>query len=120
MERVRGLNQIVEVLRNQASDKSSRARKQASNERAAQPGKFDVAQLERHISERIKSIDADDPDRDLRAGQVFIGSVLGWEFGDELIQDNGFAEMIQEIHNMIESDPKLSKTFRHLIGQLIR
>ena len=125
MDPVNGLNRLMELLRRRMTETPSRVEKRAiSTSRSAyteQPSvKPSLAQLEAGIAERIKCVDPSDENYNTKATRIFIESVLKWEFGEELIQDTHFAEMVREVNNMFKSDPNIQKGFNALLTRMRR
>lgn len=121
MEPVSGLSSIIEILRQQINNKSTRTGKKTrtSSTRDASPAKTqarpDIQQLERHISAQIQALDVDEEKRDLRAMQIFIGEVLAWEFGDEVVQDDRFPELLEEVCRIMSKEPRIKQQLDLLI-----
>lgn len=65
----------------------------------------DIASL---VARRVQSIDPDDPNRHRKAFHVFLESVLLAEFGDNLINDAGFHQLVEDVHSQMEADADLA------------
>jgi hypothetical protein len=53
---------------------------------------------------RIAAIDPDDPQRERKAFDLFLESILISEFGDALCNDPAFYDMAEKIHTQMEAD----------------
>ncbi|MES9938909.1 MAG: hypothetical protein ABW104_03955 [Candidatus Thiodiazotropha sp. 6PLUC2] len=81
--------------------------------------KVDLAQLNKRISDRINRLAPDERQGD-RAVQLFIDSILAWEFGEELLQSDSFSKYSNKIQEAVKSDARLSHEFRLLLESLDR
>lgn len=57
---------------------------------------------------RVQAIDPDDPNRHRKAFHVFLESVLLAEFGENLINDAGFHQLVEDVHSQMEADADLA------------
>ena len=81
--------------------------KQPAAERTAASGApKDVAAL---VARRVQSIDPDDPDRPRKAFRVYLESVLLAEFGEHLVNDAGFHQLVDSVHSEMDGDPELAR-----------
>ncbi|MEW8041049.1 MAG: hypothetical protein AB2777_16030 [Candidatus Thiodiazotropha endolucinida] len=81
------------------------------------PKKLSLDQLKLRITERINRLPPEERGGD-KAVQLFINTVLAWEFGDELLQSDSFSKYSKQIRMAINSDSKLNYEFNHLIKSL--
>ena len=51
---------------------------------------------------------------------MFLESVLSWQFGDELLLDRGFEEMIAGVQEALQSHPRLEQRLAQLLRDLAR
>jgi hypothetical protein len=127
MDPVSKLTRLLEALRLQQSG-SKRSNKASATTEAKQtttklqnnsksPHKLSLDQLNLRISERINRLPPDEREGD-QAVQIFIDSVLAWEFGDELLQSDLFSKYSKQIRVTINNDTKLKDEFNHLIKLL--
>jgi hypothetical protein len=117
---VDAIGQLVTLIRAQLSarpDKTpftpatAHARKQAP---AAKP-----SSLEALIQRRIKSIDRDDPKRGRKAFRVFLESVLLAQFGEQLINDPQFYQIVDDVQSAMERDPEVGVLIETAIEHLL-
>lgn len=59
------------------------------------------------IARRIQEIDNETPNPERRAFHIFLESVVLAELGDHLANDPGFYQLIDDVHQQMEADPKL-------------
>lgn len=123
MDPVSNLSQLVETLRRQLSprlDQSAIAKPGVKNKLASphhsQPAA--VGELQATLAHRIKAINPDDKRRTHKATRIFLETVLSNEFGDVLLNDPRFGELIEEIQATMEADEELQSKLEALILQL--
>jgi hypothetical protein len=105
----------VAALRRQQPGKAMPAPKQASSgDHSAAP---DVAAV---IAQRIRSISADDPERERKALRVFLETVLLTELGADLVNDPSFSAMVDHVQREMASDPDLAAASREAAQTLLR
>lgn len=80
--------------------------------------KLSLDQLNRRISERVNRLPPEDRESD-KAIQLFVDSILAWEFGEELLHSSSFSRYSKEIRAVINSDSKLNHEFKLLLKSLI-
>jgi hypothetical protein len=106
----------VASLRRQQAAKQSPAGPKASSGGAAAPTP-DLATL---VAQRVRSIGRDDPQREHKALRVFLETVLLAELGGELINDPGFATMVDHVQQQMNSDPDLAAAARDAAQTLLK
>ena len=67
----------------------------------------------------MRAIDPDDPGRHRKAFRVFLESVLLVVFGDELINDAGFHQLVEEVHLQMETDADLAPAIHAATARLL-
>lgn len=112
------VGQLVSVIRAQLASRSeiSSSRKHsASGKTSRKSSSHPQANLESLIAQRIQGIERDDPHRGRKAFRVFLESVLLSHFGEQLINDPKFYQLIDDIQMSMEADPDI----RNLVGSAI-
>jgi hypothetical protein len=112
------LNPALEVLRQRLAEHAQRldsagkggAARTAAAPSARQPGRAES--LRQRVAERLKAIDAADPQRDRKSRRAFIETVLSLEFGEALHNDPKTLELIERIEQAIDGRPELERQFR--------
>jgi len=121
MDPIHGLNQILEILRRQLSARSSRTPQAgpsaAPGTTKRSPSRISTEEMRRRLSERIAALDPADQ-KAKKGAQVFVESILAWQFGEELLHDPEFPDMSREIQNAMTSDPAVWRRFQALLGEL--
>jgi hypothetical protein len=113
------LNPALEILRQRLAEHAQRLdsagkggapRAAAAPPSAREPGRAES--LRQRVAERLKAIDAHDPQRDRKRRRAFIETVLSLEFGDALHNDPKTLELIERIEQAIDGRPELERQFR--------
>lgn len=71
------------------------------------------------IQRRIKGIAKDDPKRGKKAFRVFLEAVLLSQFGDHLINDPQFQQMVEDVQAAMESDNDVKMMIDSAIDSLL-
>jgi len=113
------LNPALEVLRQRLAEHAQRldssgkgggAARASAPPSARQPGRAES--LRQRVAERLRAIDAADPQRERKSRRAFIETVLSLEFGEALHNDPKTLELIERIEQAIDSRPELERQFR--------
>jgi len=75
--------------------------------------------LDALIASRIRSIDADDPQKGRHAFRFFLEATLLFELGENLLNDSNFSRLVDEVQKAMESDPELLKIIEEAGVQLL-
>lgn len=95
----------VASLRRRQDPKTATGRRQPPVAGSAQP-QPDLAAL---VAQRVRSISADDPQRERKAFRIFLETVLLSELGQQLVGDPAFVLMVDHVQEQMESDPELAQ-----------
>lgn len=112
------VSQLVNVIRSELTG------------RAAAPGKpgakagqgtrrYADQNLAGLIEVRIKHIARDDPQRGRKAFRVFLEAVLLSRFGEQMIADPKFYQLLDDVQRAMEADPACAKLVDEAIEQLL-
>jgi len=85
--------------------------------RATPQRKADIQDLKTQIAKRLTGLSPEER-RSKRGQQVFLESVLVWEFGDEITSDPAFAQLTAEIQQAIEKESAVSDRFGDMLESL--
>ncbi|WP_139116998.1 hypothetical protein [Candidatus Thiodiazotropha endoloripes] len=127
MDPISKLSRLLETIRSQQIS-GNRSKKQVvsssgeinqTNKSTNPRSKPSIKQLSNRISERLNHL-SDSEQSSSKAIQVFIDSVLAWEFGDDFLQSNSFFSYSEKVRDVIANDKKLSHEFDLLINQLTK
>lgn len=127
MDSVGRLNNIIEVLRRQIAENGRRMEATGKNTLSskAQTGSGPMArpglpELKLRLQARLRHLDPADPDKARKSQKLFLESVLAWEFGDSLLLDRRFGDLVEEIHKTLASHPDIEKQLTDLLVTLPR
>jgi hypothetical protein len=115
------VNPTLELLRQRLAEHAQRLEspaRGAAARAARQPERAEA--LQRRVAERLKAIDAADPQRERKSRRAFIESVLSLEFGDALHNDPKTLELIERIEQAIDGRPELARQFRAALSRYTR
>jgi hypothetical protein len=107
--------QVASLRRKQAGKQAPPAAKTSSS--AMGSATPDLAAL---VAQRVRSISADDPERERKALRIFLETVLLSELGPELVSDPGFATMVDHVQQQMTSDPDLALAAREAARTLLK
>jgi hypothetical protein len=119
---VNSLSQVLSVLRRQMSERASKLgnRSALSQPQSAESAATADALLEvqRKIQERIRALDPDDERRQSKAVRLFLEGVFSHEFGDSMLTDPAFYNLIDEVQTAMESDSAIDQALRRMVREL--
>ena len=117
------VRELVAVIQRQlASPVTARAAGEARTGAPAgtQPTRYAPEQLAQLIEARVRQISRDDPQRGRRAFRVFLEAVLLSHFGEHLINDARFHQVVADVQGAMEADPAchvlIDRAMQHLLG----
>lgn len=124
MDPVGRLDQVLRLISRQMAERASRldAGTTAPVQASATPParRLALGALKERVRGRLRSIDPSDPRRQQKARRVFLESVLSWQFGDELLLDRGFEDMISGVQEALQAHPRLEQRLAQLLRELAR
>lgn len=118
-----GLNQIMRILRRQLSEKTQRKSKNTatnslfSSYAAENKTKPSLQALQQKIHNRIDALEETEK-KGPKAVSIFIESILLWEFGDALIEDNQFTELAERLQHIMTKDPLTHNKIKTFLNSL--
>ncbi len=122
MDKINGLNQIVQILRSRISkskEKTRAGKSTAKNEqRTSQSSKLSVEELESQIVSKLKQLDKNRPDYKDNAVDVFLDEVLCWEFGSQISSDSEFNKLKEKINNTFKENRALDTGFSKVLAKI--
>jgi hypothetical protein len=125
MDPINRLDQVLQLIGRQMSERAVRldtgAKLSAPESSARLSRRPPLAALKRKMQERLASIDPSDERRGEKARRVFLESVLTWHFGDELLLDRGFEELVTGVQEALQAhaytDARLNQLLLELMGR---
>lgn len=121
MAEINSIQQIVATLRTQLASQAGRGHASGSAPRpaASAAAATPAAQLGSLISRRVKAIDPNDPERRRKTFRIFLESVFLDEFGDNLINDHRFYQMVDAVQQTMEQDPEIRSRIEAAVASLL-
>lgn len=114
------VNELVSVIQGQLAARRPATRKPAG-QAAARGTRYAPGQLTALIEQRVRQIGADDPQRGRKAFRVFLEVVLLSHFGEALVADPKFFQLVDEVQGSLEADAAcaelIASAIAHLLGQ---
>ena len=116
------VNELVSVIQGQLAARRPAGQAASRAARTAAPAaRYAPGQLTSLIEQRVRQIGADDPQRGRKAFRVFLEAVLLSHFGEALVADPKFFQLVDEVQGSLEADPASSElvasAVAHLTGQ---
>jgi len=125
MQPVDNVSQVMQILRRQMAENLERLRGSGRLAGSGVPPPATsvggTARTLRQTAERrIKSIDPDDPRYLEKATHMFVESVLLAEFGEQLVNDLEFRDLILSVQSTMLADTELESDLRRLVESIRR
>jgi hypothetical protein len=122
MDPVNRLDQVLQIIGRQMSERAARleagAKSSAGARSARTPGRPSLAALKSTVKQRLRTLDPNDARRSDKARRIFLESVLAWQFGDELLLDRGFDEIVSGVQEALSANPEVDARFAQLLREL--
>ena len=127
MEPVNRLNKLLEVLRQKhastqssktTSSKRSESNKNSNVAKKGSTNTHDIGKLKSSLRSRLKSLPAEDLKSD-KAHAIFLEAVLTWEFGVDLLNDQEFYTMVDNLKDTMTKDAKLKQMIDSALMDLV-
>lgn len=120
MTRIGHIDQLAAIIRQQMqlaaqAPKAERLRARKVKD-AKLPERKDLGEM---VSQRLLAITAADPDRGRKAFRAFIECLLLSQFGEELINEAGFNQLVDDVLHAIHADPELQGVVEAATAQLL-
>jgi len=120
MTALASVNQLVTVIRAQLSARApAGAAARAARGEGVAAGRYAEQNLAGLIEARIRQIAQADPQRGRKAFRVFLEAVLLAHFGEELMHDPKFYQLLDDVQGALEADPGTALLVRDAIAQLL-
>ncbi|HEX7650228.1 MAG TPA: hypothetical protein VF450_22725 [Noviherbaspirillum sp.] len=119
---VNPVSQLVAVIRAQLSAQSNqKAAIQTSARQAQTKARAPEAHttLETVVQEKIRRIDKRDSERGKKVLRVFLETILLGHFGERLINEPGFHQMVDEIQSAMEADTDIKEAIDCAVKHLL-
>lgn len=101
---VGAVNQLVLVIQAQLSARAQTPAAKRPGAATAPRGRYAQENLSALIETRVQNIGRDDPQRGRKAFRVFLEAVLLSHFGEALVHDPKFFQMVDDVQAALEND----------------
>ena len=123
MDKINGLNQIVEMLQSRLSksnkkEKSSTTKSPKTKAETRSSEQHTIEDLEIKITSKFKSLNKNSQNYKQTAVNIFIDEVLVWEFGNNITTDPEFTKLKEKIYNSFLENRTLDENFEKILAQL--
>lgn len=115
------VSDLVAVIQAQLSTRAGGTARPrpAKSEKSAAP-RYARENLGRLIELRVKTINRDDPQAGRKAFRVFLEAVLLSQFGEALINDPDFYQMVDEVQLALDSEPGCRVLVDQAVAELLK
>lgn len=110
------VSQLVHVIRSQLNARAPARRVAASDATVTRYAEQNLAAL---IEVRVKQIGRDDPQRGRKAFRVFLEAVLLAQFGEQMLADPQFYQLLDDVQRAMQADPACAQLMDQAIAQLL-
>ncbi|KQQ96161.1 hypothetical protein [Massilia sp. Leaf139] len=118
---VSSVSQLVTVIRSELSKVATPLQRAAGALAESQPrgARYAQSRLPGLIAARIRQIGRDDPQRGRKAFRVFLEAVLLSSFGEQMVADPRFHQLVDDVQQAMESQPACAQLVGEAIDQLL-
>lgn len=123
MVKVDSTSALLDAVRSELATRAERSRLTAEKsgtpaaaQRSASP--LTLETVRQRIGREIDDLDLKLPASRRRARLAFIESLLAWEFGDTLLTDPQFDELVREIDDSVTASPDVAAALEQVLAQL--
>jgi hypothetical protein len=122
MDPISNVNPILDALRKQLAENIERLRKSgrlaASSTSGAAPAAGGTETLEAALGRKLAALDRRSPEGRAAATRAFVESALVAEFGQGLLSDPAFGDMVADISASLREDPELRERLDRMLTEL--
>lgn len=120
MDPIDNVRRSLELLRQQRAQKTAKSQGASETHPIAAAAQHPHANrsARQSASRKIQALSRDDPAYHEKAINAFIESVLASEFGEGLVNDPEFQDMVKEIQSAMTADAELSAQLRQLVDDI--
>jgi len=123
MSSIDSIQQLVSTLRQEMvgrlAARFARGMETVKAARLARPAVAQGRRLEELIARRVENIDPDDSEKGRKAFRIFLELTLLHEFGEDLINDPAFYQLVDKVQESMEQQPGLQGAVQRAIANLV-
>lgn len=116
---VTDLVSLIQAQLTARAQKAAPAARANVRKSAAATQRYAQDNLARLIEVRVNQIGRDDPQRGRKAFRVFLETVLLSHFGESLVNDARFFQMVEDVQAAMEADPACATLIGRAIDHLL-
>jgi len=117
---INSVSHLVAVIRAQLAAQSGRSpARKVLQAQSSTGGAVPQAELESIVREKIRRIDRNDPGRGKKAFRVFLETILLDYFGEKLINEPRFQQMVDDVQSTMESDTDVNAAINAAVQHLL-
>lgn len=116
------LSGIMRALRRRMAESSEKRPAAGSDKTATSTTRTttttggDIGALRRRIEARLGGLPASERGS-AQAQRIFVETVLVWEFGDQIVQDPAFSQLLARVQDALAAEPDARRRFFEMISQ---
>jgi hypothetical protein len=122
MDPLGAVSPLMDVLRRQMSENLTKLRQSGSASGARTPPRIEsrpvAPNVRQTLARRLRSMDPRDPQFQDKATALFVQSILTSEFGEELVNDAGFRQVIRDVALTMREEPAIAEDLARLFEEL--
>ncbi len=121
MSSIGSVSQLVTVIRAQLAGTAAGAPAKATPGGKSAPAnnRYADENLAALIGLRVKQVARDDPQRGRKAFRIFLEAVLLAHFGEQMVNDPKFHQLLGEVQDAMEGDPACGPLVKTAIAHLL-
>jgi len=114
MDPINPLDKLTSLLHRKIADEAAAAKtgkkspvRSGELQHRSQTVKRSPEELRKKIISMLQAVDVNDPKRDQKMMHIFVENVLIWQFGEELLNDSTFAQLLGDVEETLKREPTI-------------
>ncbi len=114
----RSLTTLRKILSERAATRGAGTERSEARNVNATAGNEGAKQVKLRIKNRLADLDLTQPQQQERAATIFLGTVLANEFGNELLDDPAFHDLLADVRSAMLGDAETQKNLLAMLNEL--